>query len=132
MLEEPNVHLLIYQRDLTDDAATLETSCAKDLLGNGQSCEETENAVQPVVGPIFHSFACRTSLTMRVAGLVDRGPAARSTRAELLGDRVRAHMSGCFRQRKYTARLRQRAEWAVVCRGVVDGSHHRREGLCSG
>ena len=39
---------------------------------------------------------------------------------------------GGFRQRKYTARLRQGGQWAVVYRDVVDGSCHRREGFCSG
>ena len=55
-------------------------------------------------------------------GFIDRGPAARSTRTELLGDRVRGYMSGCLCQRKYTARLRQEGEWAVVFRDVVVAS----------
>ena len=48
--------------------------------------QKPENAAQPVIGHVFHSSAWKTSLTKRVAVLVDRGPAARSTRAELLGD----------------------------------------------
>ena len=48
--------------------------------------QKPENAAQPVLGPIFQSSAWKTSLTMRAAGLVDRGPSARSTRAELPDD----------------------------------------------
>ena len=56
------------------------------LLEMVKVAQKPENAAQHVVGPIFHSSAWRTSLTMRLAGLVDRGTAARSTRAELLDD----------------------------------------------
>ena len=53
--------------------------------------QKPENAAKPIIGPMFHSSAWRASLTMRVARLVDRGPTARSTCAELHGDRVRGY-----------------------------------------
>ena len=38
--EEPNLHLDIYQRDVTDDAVTLGTSCVKEPSRDGQSCAD--------------------------------------------------------------------------------------------
>ena len=69
----------------------------------GQSWAETRERSAACYGLDFQSSAWRTTITMRVAGLVDRGPAAKSTRAGLLGDRVR----------------RQRVEWAVVYRDAL-------------
>ena len=52
----------------------------------GQSCAETRDRSAACFELGFHSSAWRTSITLRVAGFAERGPTARSIRAELLGD----------------------------------------------
>ena len=64
--------LEFYQRDVTDECCHRGTSCrvvSKRFQEMVKVALKPENVAQPVFGLSFHSFAWRTSTTMRRGGL---------------------------------------------------------------
>ena len=105
--------------------------------------QKPKNAVQLVLRPIFQSVAWRTLTTKHCGGPVERGPAARSTRAALLGDRVAmGTVRGGLRQleayRTLTSRMRAsvflmelgKTECALILR-TQSMTIEMCEGMCS-
>ena len=92
----------VFCRDVVDDV--IEKPCYNVFDYDTEPTSTTENSdnYETHLLPDGNIITVDAEV-FRVAALVDRGPAARSTRAELLGDRVRGYMSGCCCQRKYTA-----------------------------
>ena len=79
MCEVTGLHLEFYQRDVTDGFRSQEVV---------NFAQKPENAVQPVIGLVYaHLHGGRRHCAL--SGFMARGPAARSIRAEMLGDRLR-------------------------------------------